>query len=106
MGLGPIKHVVLFCFKDGIGDAKKHELIEAYKGLTHKIPEMQHFEWGVDVSVEGLNQSFTHCFITTFADASARDTYIPHEAHQEYVKALLPHVEKLLVLDYFPEMVK
>jgi hypothetical protein len=106
MANGPIKHVVLFKFKDGASEAKTSELIEGYKSLPGKIAVMQHFEWGRDVSVEGLNEGFTHCFITTFADASGRDAYIPHQAHQDYVKVLLPHLDKLLVLDFVPKVVK
>ncbi len=101
-----IKHVVLFKFKDGTPDATIGELIEGYKALPGKIDVMRHFEWGADVSVEDLHQGFTHCFITTFADAAGRDAYIPHQAHQDYVKVLLPHLDKLLVLDFEPQVVK
>ncbi|HNR32011.1 MAG TPA: Dabb family protein [Candidatus Hydrogenedentes bacterium] len=44
--------------------------------------------------------------MTTFADAAGRDAYIPHQAHQDYVKVLLPHLDKLLVLDFEPQVVK
>jgi hypothetical protein len=98
-----IKHVVLFKFKDGTSEATIQELIAGYQALPDRIPEMTHFEWGADVSVEGLHKGFTHCFITTFADTAGRDIYIPHPAHQAYVQILLPHLEDLLVLDFEPE---
>jgi hypothetical protein len=98
-----VKHVVLFSFKEETTQEKIDELIAAYRALPGKIDAMKHFEWGPDISVEDLQQGFTHCFITTFENISGRDSYIPHEAHQAYVKVLLPHLEKLLVIDYQPQ---
>jgi len=102
---GPVKHVVLFSFKETTTEETKAELIRGYEDLTTKIDVMRHFEWGADISVEDLQGGFSHCFITTFDNVAGRDAYIPHEAHQAYVKVLLPHLEKLLVLDYVPEVV-
>ena len=101
-----LKHVVLFKFKEGTSDALIAELIEGYKALPGKIEVMKHFEYGADVSVEDLHQGYTHCFITTFPDAAGRDTYIPHAGHQEYVKVLFPHLDKILVVDFHPTVVK
>jgi hypothetical protein len=101
-----LKHVVLFKFKAGTSEEIKQELIEGYQSLPGKIDAMQAFEWGPDVSVEDLHQGYTHCFITTFADAAGRDAYIPHQAHQDYVKVLLPHLDQILVLDFEPRTVK
>lgn len=101
-----LKHVVLFKFKDGLSDEQIAELIEGYKALPGKIEHMKHFEYGADVSIENLHQGYTHCFITTFADASGRDAYIPHQAHKDYVEVLFPHLDKILVLDFHPEVVK
>lgn len=106
MSKSPIKHVVLFKFKEGISVPQIAEIIEGYKALPGKISVMKHFEWGKDISVENLNQGFTHCFITTFEDEAGRDAYIPHAAHQAYVKVLLPHLDKLLVLDFSPEVIE
>lgn len=106
MSQGPLKHVVLFKFKDHVAAAKIAELIEGYKSLPGKISEMKGFEWGADVSVEGLNEGFTHCFITTFATSEGRDVYIKHPAHDAYVEVLLPNLDKILVADFYPEVVK
>ncbi|GMU94058.1 MAG: hypothetical protein AMXMBFR4_31160 [Candidatus Hydrogenedentota bacterium] len=106
MGVGPVKHVVLFKFKDGVTEGTIAELIQGYKDLPGKIEGMKHFEWGADVSVENLTEGYTHCFITTFADAAARDAYIPHPEHKKYVEVLFPNLEKVLVIDFVPEVVK
>jgi hypothetical protein len=37
----------------------------------------------------------------TFRDEAARATYLPHPAHQEFVKLVGPRVDKVLVVDYW-----
>ena len=106
MAAGPVKHVVLFKFKEGLSQETISGLIEGYKALPGKIDHMKAFEWGKDISVEDLHQGYTHCFITTFADTGGRDAYIPHPAHQHYVDLLFPHLDSVLVLDFVPEVVK
>jgi hypothetical protein len=97
---GVMRHVVLFKFKD---DAKADDIRKVegeFLALKSRIPGVQSLEWGTNVSPEGLNQGFTHCFLVTFADAKARDAYLPHAAHQEFVKVLRPILDKVLVIDY------
>jgi stress responsive alpha/beta barrel protein len=98
-----VKHVVLFKFKEGTSEEKIAELIGQYNGLPEKIRVMKHFEWGPDMSIEGLQDGYTHCFITTFDDVAGRDEYVPHPEHQAYVEVLLPHLEKVLALDFVPQ---
>jgi len=37
----------------------------------------------------------------TFKDSKARDIYLPHPAHKEFVALALPKIDKVLVVDYF-----
>jgi len=106
MATGPVKHVVLFKFKDGLDEATINEMVAGYKALPGKIDHMKAFEWGADVSVEGLTQGFTHCFIVTFDDVAGRAEYLPHPAHQEFVEHVGPNLDKILVPDFVPEVVK
>jgi hypothetical protein len=97
---GVLRHVVLLKFKD---DAKPEQIrtVESeFRALKNRIPSVQGLEWGTDVSPEGLAQGFTHCFFVTFADAKGRDAYLPHQAHQDFVKILKPVLDKVLVVDY------
>jgi hypothetical protein len=97
---GVLRHVVLLKFKD---DAKAEQirLVESeFRALKNRIPGVQALEWGTNVSPEGLAEGFTHCFFVTFADAPARDAYLPHAAHQDFVKILRPVLDKVLVMDY------
>lgn len=97
---GALRHVVLFKFKDGTPPGKLREIEEKFRSLESRMPGIAGFEWGTNVSPEKLDQGFTHCFLVTFPDAAARDAYLPHPAHQEFVDVLRPHLDKVLVIDY------
>lgn len=97
---GVLRHVVLFKFKDDAKAEQIREVESEFRALKGKIPGVQALEWGTNVSPEGLAQGFTHCFLVSFADAQARDAYLPHAAHQDFVKILRPVLDKVLVVDY------
>ena len=97
---GVLRHVVLFKFKDDARPEQIREVESEFRALKSRIPGVLSLEWGTNTSPEGLNQGFTHCFFVSFADAKARDAYLPHEAHQNFVKILRPVLDKVLVVDY------
>ena len=96
-----LRHVVLFSFKaaSSASDIKKIE--DAFAALPSRISEIKEFEWGLNNSPENLNQGFTHCFLVSFDSEKQRDIYLPHPAHKEFVQLLGPHLEKVLVFDYW-----
>lgn len=96
-----LRHVVLFKFKDGTKPDDIERVVKAFGELPKKIDVIQDFEWGTDVSVENKQQGFTHCFFVTFRDAEGRDTYLPHPAHKEFGTIVRPHLDKVLVVDYW-----
>jgi hypothetical protein len=96
-----LRHVVLFAFKQGTEPAQVRRIEEAFAALPGQIPTIHDFEWGVDVSIEGASQGFTHCFLVTFRSAEDRNTYLPHPAHKAFGALLHPHLDKVLVLDYW-----
>jgi stress responsive alpha/beta barrel protein len=98
---GPLRHVVLFKFKADATKEQVQEIVTAFGNLPKKIDGITAYEWGTDVSPEGKSEGFTHCFVVTFKDAKSRDAYLPHQAHQDFVKILLPRLDKVLVVDYF-----
>ena len=61
------------------------------------------YEWGTNVSPEGLNDGFTHCFTLTFESAEARDGYLVHPAHGRFVDTLGASLARSLVLDYWAQ---
>lgn len=98
-----LRHVVLFKFKDSATETDIQQIVEAFKELPNKIDGILDFEWGTDVSTEGISNGFTHCFFVTFEDEKARDTYLPHPAHKAFGDIVGPHLDKVLVIDYWPQ---
>jgi hypothetical protein len=96
-----LRHVVLFKFKDDTTREQTHQIEAAFRALPSQIDAIHAFEWGTDVSVEGKADGFTHCFFVTFENENDRDAYLPHPAHRAFGAILRPHLDKVLVLDYW-----
>ena len=96
-----LRHVVLFKFKDDTAAKKVKEIEDAFAALPAKIDAIHDLEWGTDVSVEGRAQGFTHCFLVSFASEADRGKYIPHPEHKAFGGLLGPHLDKVLVIDYW-----
>lgn len=96
-----LRHVVLFKFKDNAPPADVAKVEEAFRGLKSKIREIKSFEWGTNVSPEGLAQGFTHCFFVTFESEKDRDTYLPHPEHKKFTEIVGPVIDKVCVVDYW-----
>jgi hypothetical protein len=96
-----LRHVVLYRFKEAADKQTIRGIESGFAALAEKIEGIRDFEWGTNVSVEQKDGGFTHCFLVTFAGEQQRDAYLPHPAHQEFVALCSPHVEKVLVLDYW-----
>jgi lysophospholipase L1-like esterase len=98
-----LRHIVLFKFKESSTATDVERIIAAFRDLPAKIDAIQAFEWGTDISPEGKSQGFTHCFVVTFATEAARDAYLPHPAHREFVSIVGPHVDKVCVVDFWAQ---
>jgi hypothetical protein len=96
-----LRHLVVFQWKPETPPEKIREIEAAFGSLPGKIPEIVDFEWGTDVSVQGFDRGYTHVFVVTVASEEDRDIYLPHPEHAEFIALSRPHVEKLLVLDYY-----
>lgn len=96
-----LRHVVLFKFKDESTAQQVKEVEDAFRALPSKIKEVKAFEWGTNNSPENLAQGFTHCFFVSFSSEKDREIYLPHPAHKAFVDVLRPHLDKVLVVDYW-----
>lgn len=96
-----LRHVVLFKFKEGTSEAAIKEVEAAFTALPNKIPEIKGYEWGINNSPEGLEKGFTHCFFLTFDSEAGRAVYLPHPDHKAFGAVLSPHLDDVLVLDYW-----
>ena len=96
-----LRHVVLFNFNDSASDSMVTVMEDAFAALPDEIEEIAGFEWGTNNSPEGLNKGLTHCFLVTFESEAGRAAYLPHPAHQAFVKLIGPYVEDVTVVDYW-----
>ncbi|PKQ46224.1 Dabb family protein [Confluentibacter flavum] len=96
-----LRHVVLFKFKESSTPANIKGVETAFGKLPSEIKEIKDYEWGLNNSPEGLSKGFTHCFLVTFDSEEDRAIYLPHPAHKAFVDILSPHLEDVLVIDYW-----
>lgn len=97
---GVYRHIVLFKFKDSASPADVKTVEDAFRKLSTQVDSITSYEWGTNVSPENKNQGFTHCFQVTFKDKAGLDVYLPHPAHDAFKAVLVPHLDKVLVIDY------
>ena len=95
-----LRHVVLFKFKEDVTADQVGEVTLEFAKLPSKIDAIVDFEWGTDVSVEGKAKGFTHAFVVGFRNDAGRDEYLPHPAHEEFVKLVGPLLDDVLVFDF------
>ena len=101
----PVRHVVVFKYKQGATDDQIRQVTDAFRDLKNKIPGIVSFEHGINNSPEGKNLGFTHVYQLTFEGAKARDAYLPHPEHKKFGELLgrLSILEDVFVVDYVPE---
>ena len=97
---GLYRHVVIFRFKDTATPEQIDEINKAFAKLPEQIDTIRSYEWGTNVSPENLADGFTHCYLVTFDSPEGVKAYLPHEAHQAFVKKLRPILDKAFVIDY------
>jgi Stress responsive A/B Barrel Domain len=99
-----LRHVVIFKYKESSTAAELRNVTTTFQDLKRQIPEIKAFEWGINNSPENHDQGFTHCYILSFESENDRDNvYQKHPAHLAFQDVLMPHLEKVFVLDYWVE---
>ena len=99
-----LRHVVLFRYKPDATAERIRQVEQSFRGLTESIPGIVGFECGTDNSPEGLAQGFTHAYVVTFSSEAARDVYLPHPAHQQFVEQVKPLLAGVLVVDFWVDL--
>tara|TARA_B100000029_G_scaffold292475_1_gene285977 strand:+ start:586 stop:885 length:300 start_codon:yes stop_codon:yes gene_type:complete len=96
-----IQHIVLLRLKPGTTAEQKAALLDGLVALRGTIAGIESVTGGDDNSPEGKQHGFDWGFVMTFADADARDAYLPHPDHQALGAQLVrPIADDVLVLDY------
>ena len=100
---GDLMHVVSFKFKATAKPEQIDAVVEAFRALKKKIPQIKSFSWGTNVSPEKHDKGFTHGFVLTFKTAKDRDEYLVHPDHQAFGKLVGPVLEDVFVIDYWAQ---
>ncbi|CAB4282949.1 unnamed protein product [Prunus armeniaca] len=102
--MGEFKHLVIVKFKE---DAVVDEILKGLENLVAEIDVVKSFEWGQDLeSQEMLRQGFTHVFVMTFDKKEDYAVFQSHPKHQEFSAIFSAVIEKLVLLDFPPTLVK
>lgn len=96
-----LRHHVYFKFEDSVTQAQIDEINRAFTDLKNQINTIVEFECGVNNSPEGHNDGFTHAYTVSFQSEEDRDAYLPHPAHQEFVKLVKGKLKGVFVVDYW-----
>jgi hypothetical protein len=96
-------HVVAFKFKASASKEQIQEVVDAFRALPKKIPAIQSFDWGTNISTEKRDKGFTHGFILSFKSEKDRDDYIDHPDHKAFGKLVGPVLEDVFVIDYWAQ---
>jgi hypothetical protein len=96
-------HVVSFKFKPEAGKGQIDVVVAAFRDLKKKIPVIQEFSWGANISPEKHDKGFTHGFILSFKSEKDRDAYLVHPDHKAFGKTLGPILADVFVIDYWAQ---
>lgn len=96
-----LRHVVLFEMKPGTSE----EALAAIETAAHKMKDdievIKALEWGQNIAANTRNQGFEYALLVTFASEEDLAVYGPHPGHDAFKEVAIPHVEQVLVVDYF-----
>ncbi len=96
-----LRHVVLFGFNTKTTPEDIKAVEDAFMALPQQIKCIKSFEWGTDISPEGLQKGHTHCFFLTFTSEKDRDEYLIHPAHKAFGALVGDKLSTVTVVDYW-----
>lgn len=96
----PVQHIALFAFKPGTNASTIDGILEELRRLPKVIAGITALSLGANNSPEGLADGLTHGFVMTFKDAAARDAYLPHPEHEKFKVLAIPHLARVVVVDF------
>jgi hypothetical protein len=94
-----ILHIVLIDWKQDMQEADLNELRASARDMSRTIPGIIKIEEGHSVSPEGLEDGFDYGLVVTFANAAARDAYLPHPDHQAVAQQITALRSRVVVFD-------
>ncbi|MCF6284725.1 MAG: Dabb family protein [Candidatus Hydrogenedentes bacterium] len=98
-----LRHIVMFKFEESTSKTEVQNIVDAFVALEGKIDIINAFEWGTNVSKEGLDKGLTHGFTLTFKSQEDLDAYIVHPDHKAFVGLLGGKLADVCVFDYWAQ---
>ncbi|MVA75469.1 Dabb family protein [Auraticoccus sp. F435] len=97
--MSQVTHVVLVTWKDGREGTVEEWVRPAVRRLAQTIPGIVDLVEGWSTSSEGLEDGLEYGFVMTFADAAARDAYLPDPRHRVVADMIGEHAQRVVVFD-------
>jgi hypothetical protein len=94
-----ISHIVLVRWRAEVPDEVREQARVSARGFRDAIPGILSVVEGPSVSPEGLEEGFDYGFVIRFADAAARDAYLPDPVHLVLAELIGANAERVLVYD-------
>lgn len=94
-----IIHVVLITWAPTAPADVVEQLDRAVRSVRASVPGVLEATHGPSVSTEGLERGYDYALYVRFADAGARDGYLPHPAHLPLAELISAHASAVLVFD-------
>ena len=97
--MSSVVHVVLVEWGADTPDSVKEAARDAARGFPSQIEGVLSVVEGPSVSPEGLEGGLDYGLVITFADAAARDAYLPHPVHRVLGDLIGQHSARVIVYD-------
>ena len=98
--MAKVKHIGFLKFKDGTSEDEISRIFDELMDISENINGIEDYVSGPNTSPEVLSYGYTHAFVMTFSDAAARDAYLPHPDHEKFKSTAIPHIDKVMVVDF------
>ena len=79
-----IQHVLVFRFRDDVGEAEKDRLLDEMRTFPTHFTAMRNFHLGRNESTR--DDRFTHGFTVQFDEAELLHAYLSSERHEAFVR--------------------
>lgn len=94
----PLRHVVLWAFRDEVSTAEREALLADLRGLVSAVPALRGVEVGPNIS-PARAQGHTHLMVQTFDDRAGLAEYAAHPAHLPVAARLREAAAQLCAVD-------
>lgn len=97
--MSSVVHVVLVEWGADTPDQVKADARASAQGFRTRIEGVLSVVEGPSTSTEGLEAGFDYGLVITFADAAARDAYLPHPVHRVLADLIGQNSARVVVYD-------